>query len=127
MKFLINRLFVVLVLIAMTGVVALAEGKSKSVTFSQNVTVNGTLVKRGTYKVTFDEQSNEIVIERNGKTVAKAAARAEKRDQKVERTEVNTRKNAGVVELSSITFGGDDQSIVVGSGSGSSQAAGAQE
>jgi Protein of unknown function (DUF2911) len=124
MKF-FNRLFVVLVISAMTGVVALAEGKSKSVTFTENVTVNGTLVKRGTYKVTFDEQSNEMTIERNGKTVAKAAARTEKRDQKVERTQVNTRKNNNVVELSSITFGGDNQSIVVGSGGG--QAAGAQK
>src|SRR5215210_8041816 len=106
MKF-FNRLFVVLVLIAMTGVMALAEGKSKSVTFNENVTVNGTLVKRGTYKVTFDEQSNELTIERNGKTVAKSAARTEKRDQKVERTQVNTRKNNNVTELSSITFGGE--------------------
>lgn len=124
MKF-FNRLFVVLVISAMTGVVALAEGKSKSVTFTENVTVNGTVVKRGTYKVTFDDQSNELTIERNGKTVAKAAARTEKRDQKVERTQVNTRKNNNVVELSSITFGGDNQSIVVGSGG--SGAAGAQK
>jgi hypothetical protein len=125
MKF-FNRLFVVLVIFAMTAVMALAEGKSKNVTFSENVTVNGTLVKRGTYKVTFDEQSNELTIERNGKTVAKAGARTEKRDQKVERTQVNTRKNNNVVELSSITFGGDDQSIIVGSG-GSGQAVGAQK
>jgi hypothetical protein len=124
MKF-FNRLFVVLVITAMTAVMALAEGKSKSVTFNENVTVNGTLVKRGTYKVTFDEQSNELTIERNGKAVAKAAARTEKRDQKVERTQVNTRKNNNVTELSSITFGGDDQSIVVGSGGGS--ATGAQK
>ena len=125
MKF-FNRLFVVLVISAMTSVVALAEGKSKSVTFSENVTVNGTLVKRGTYKVTFDEQSNELTIERNGKTVAKAAARTEKRAQKVERTQVNTRKNNNVVELSSITFGGDAESIVLGGG-GSGAAAGAQK
>lgn len=124
MKF-FNRLFVVLVLVAMTAVMALAEGKSKSVTFNENVTVNGTLVKRGTYKVTFNEQSNELTIERNGKEVAKAAARTEKRDQKVERTQVNTRRNNNVTELSSITFGGDDQSIIVGSGGGS--AAGAQK
>lgn len=125
MKF-FNRLFVVLVISAMTSVVALAEGKSKSVTFNENVTVNGTLVKRGTYKVTFDEQSNEMTIERGGKTVAKAAARTEKRSQKVERTQVNTRKNNNVVELSSITFGGDAESIVLGSG-GSGAAAGAQK
>jgi len=125
MKF-FNRLFVVLVLVAMTAVMALAEGKSKSVTFTENVTINGTLVKRGTYKVTFDEQSNELTVERNGKTVAKAEARTQKRDQKVERTQVNTRKNNNVVELSSITFGGDDQSIVVGNG-GSGAAAGAQK
>jgi hypothetical protein len=121
----INRLLVALVVLALTGVIALAEGKSKSVTFNEDVTVNGTLVKRGTYKVTYDEQSNEMTIARNNKTIAKTPARTEKLDKKVSRTQVNTRKNNEKEELSSITFGGDDQAIIVGSSSGG-QSTGAQ-
>jgi hypothetical protein len=118
-----NRLVVSLVIFAMTSLVALAEGKSKSVTFNLDVTVNGTLIKSGTYDVRFDDQSNELSITRNKKIIAKSSARIEKRDKKADRTEFNTRKNNNVVELSSITFSGDDQSIVVGSSSGGSAAA----
>jgi Protein of unknown function (DUF2911) len=114
MKSFINRLVVALVVMALTSIAALAEGKSKTVTFNDDVTVNGTLVKRGTYKVTYDEQASELSIARNNKTIAKTSARTEKRDKKVSRTEINTRKNNNTVELSSITFSGEDQSIIVG-------------
>ncbi|HEX8140551.1 MAG TPA: DUF2911 domain-containing protein [Pyrinomonadaceae bacterium] len=126
MKSIINRMVVALVVLAMSSLAVLADGKSKNVTFNDDVTVNGTLVKRGTYKVTFDEQSNELSIERYNKTIAKTSARAEKREKKAERTEVNTRKNNNKVELSSIAFGGEDQNIVVGSSSASGSTVGAQ-
>src|SRR5215210_5222300 len=113
MKSFINRLVVALVVLSMTSLAVLADGKSKSVTFNDDVTINGTLVKSGTYKVVFDEQSGELSIERYNKTIAKTSARTEKRDKKAERTEVNTRRNNKTVELSSITFSGDDQSIIV--------------
>jgi Protein of unknown function (DUF2911) len=127
MKSIINRLVVALVVLAMSSLAVLADGKSKSVTFNDDVTVNGTLVKSGTYKVKYDEQSGELSIERYNKTIAKTPARMEKRDKKASRTEVNTRKNNNTVELSSITFGGDDQSIVVSAGSAGSSSAASQK
>jgi Protein of unknown function (DUF2911) len=126
MKSIINRMVVALVVLALSSLAVLADGKSKNVTFNDDVTVNGTLVKRGTYKVTFDEQSNELSIERYNKTIAKTSARAEKREKRAERTEVNTRKNNKTVELSSIAFGGEDQNIVVGGSSASGSTVGAQ-
>ncbi len=127
MKSFINRLVVALVVLALSSLAVLADGKSKSVTFNDDVTVNGTLVKSGTYKVKYDEQSGELSIERYNKTIAKTSARMEKREKKASRTEVNTRKNNNTVELSSITFSGDDQSIVVSGGSASGSAAAAQK
>jgi lipopolysaccharide export system protein LptA len=126
MKSIINRVVVALVVLAMSSLAVLADGKSKSVTFNDDVTVNGTLVKSGTYKVTYDEQTGELSIERYNKTIAKTSARTEKRDKKAERTEVNTRKNNKTVELSSIAFSGADQTIVVSGGSASGSAASAQ-
>jgi hypothetical protein len=41
---------------ALTGVVALAKSTEREVTFTKNLTVNGTLVKKGTYKVEFNEE-----------------------------------------------------------------------
>lgn len=126
MKSIINRLVVALVVLSLSSLAVLADGKSKNVTFNEDVVVNGTLVKSGTYKVTYDEQSGELSIERYNKTVAKTSARVEKRDKKAERTEVNTRKNNNKVELSSIAFGGADQNIVVSGGTASGSNASAQ-
>jgi hypothetical protein len=63
---------------ALTGVVALAKSTEREVTFTKNLTVNGTLVKKGTYKVEFNEETNELTIKKGKKVVATAQARLEK-------------------------------------------------
>jgi hypothetical protein len=87
------------------------------VTFVDDVTVNGTVVKKGTYKVMFDDQSGELTIAKDKNTVAKTKARAEKRENKASRTEVNSSQKDNVQHLRSITFGGDNRLIVIGDGS----------
>ena len=71
------RTALILVLCALPGGVVLAGGKSKTVTFDEEVMVGDVTLKKGTYKVTFDEQTNELTFRRDGKVVAKAAARLE--------------------------------------------------
>jgi hypothetical protein len=71
------RTALTLVLCALLGGGALAGGKSKTVTFDDEVTVGDTTLKKGTYKVTFDDQTQELTFRRDGKVVAKAAARLE--------------------------------------------------
>jgi hypothetical protein len=68
------RIALTLALCALLASAALAGGRSKTVTFDQDMTVGGTLLKRGTYKVTFDDRTNELTFKRGGKVVAKAAA-----------------------------------------------------
>ena len=67
-----------LLVFALTCVAAFAVLDTKQVTFGQAVTVNGTLVKAGTYKITFNDQTGELAVLDGKKTVATASARLEK-------------------------------------------------
>ena len=78
MKKNILRLTLAVALCALTNAVALAgDAITKRVTFRENVMVGDTLVKKGNYKVSFDEQTNELTIRNGDKVIAKSAARLE--------------------------------------------------
>jgi len=116
MKKNLQRIAVTLVAICtlLNAATALAGGKSKRVTFHTDVMVGETLVKKGSYEVTFDEQASVLKIKRNGEVVATAKARLEEIDSKAKNSFVyRTWKNekAGEV-LSIVTLGG--QSAVLG-------------
>jgi hypothetical protein len=78
MKKIVNRMVVLFAVAAITSAAALADTSRKEVTFAESVTVNGTLVKRGTYEVRFDEQTNQLTIARGRKVIAIAEAKLEK-------------------------------------------------
>ena len=77
MKHLYNRTVILLVVCALTSLTALAATTTRKVTFNRVVTVNGTPVKAGTYKVKFDDATGEFTILDGKKVVAKATARLE--------------------------------------------------
>jgi hypothetical protein len=77
MKKSLHRIAMSLVLCTLLGSAALAGGKSKNVTFNQDIKVGDTLVKKGTYVVTFDEKTNELTIRSDNKIVAKTTGRIE--------------------------------------------------
>ena len=116
MKRFANNMIAALVLCVMTSVVASAKTTTERVTFPQDVMVNGTMVKKGTYKVTFDDATGVLNIHVNKKTIATTTARWEKRDRKALETRVSTTVQGDARELRSITMSGDSQSIVVGDG-----------
>jgi hypothetical protein len=62
------------VVFALLSPVAFASVKTKTVTFKTNVKVGETLIKKGTYKAKFDDQTSELTILDGKKVVAKAAA-----------------------------------------------------
>jgi len=109
----VNRLLVMLLIIVMTGVVALAKGKKETVTFAQDMKVNGTVVKKGTYAVTFDEQTSELSILKNNKVIAKAPARVEQRENKARNFELRSTGSGENTELTGVAFGGSKQNIVL--------------
>lgn len=74
MRTLLQRTATALFMCALLGTAALADVKSKQVTIYSDVTVGDTPVKKGSYKVTFDDQSKELKLIKAGKVVAQARA-----------------------------------------------------
>jgi len=119
MKRFMKTFFAVLIVGALASISALAAGDKgkvdkKMITFTDDVMVNGTLVKPGDYEVKFDEGTNELSILKNGKVVAKTPAHLEARSEKAKNTALRTMDKGGNPELISVTFGGSDRDVVVG-------------
>lgn len=71
----IRRIAFALLACALLGTSASAGVKRNDVTFSSDVTVGDTLVKKGGYEVTFDDQTQELKILKGDKVVAQTKAR----------------------------------------------------
>jgi len=98
---------------ALTGVVAMAKVHKHKVTFENDIKVNGTLVKKGTYDVKFDDQTGQLSIAKNGKTVAEAKTRLETREKKANDFQLRSTASGDERELTGVTFGGSDKDVVI--------------
>src|ERR1043165_2043465 len=119
MKSIVSRMLVVLMVGALTSVVALAKVQKHKVTFENDIKVNGTLVKKGTYDLKFDDESGQLSIEKNGKAVAQAMAKLEARDKKASDFQLRSTVNGEETNLTGITFGGWDKNVVITNSGGS--------
>ena len=113
MKFMINRVMVAFLLVTLAGAAAFAKSNTGTVSFSSNVKVNGTLVKKGYYDVRFDEKTGQLTVAKDGKVVVKATARFERRFRKAGSNEAQTSPAGMEQRLVAITFSGSNQNIVV--------------
>jgi hypothetical protein len=113
MKSIVNKMMVVLMVTALTSVVALAKVQKHKVTFENDIKVNGTLVKKGTYDVKFDDESNQFSITKNGKVVVEAVGRLEPRSNKASDFKLRTMGNGNERELVGVTFGGSDKDVTI--------------
>ena len=114
MKLLFNGLMIAGLVVTLAGATAFGNTRKSSIAFSADTKVNGTLVKKGTYEVVFDDQSGELSIVKGAKVIARTSARIEKRDQKARGTEVQTILEGMDQKLVSITFSGSHENLVVG-------------
>jgi hypothetical protein len=122
MKVFMKAFMLALLIGALASVSAFAAGKGKikteNVTFSSDVTVNGTLLKAGDYQLKFNEETNELSILKDGKVKVKTTAHFAPRTDKARNTAVRTLENGNVIELIGFTFGGSSQDLVVGTSGG---------
>lgn len=120
MKSIVSRMVAVVLVGALTGVVALAKVHKQKVTFESDITVNGTVVKKGTYDVKFDDATGQLSITKNGKTVAQAMAKLEQREKKANDFQLRSTVNGDQQQLTGVTFGGSDKDVVITSSGSSS-------
>ena len=118
MKRFMKVVFLTLLISSLAAISAMAGDKGKvekkTVTFTEDIMVNGTLVKAGEYEIKFDEASGELSIIKDGKVKAKTSAHYEARTAKAKTTALRTIESGGNVELKGVTFGGSDQDVIVG-------------
>ena len=112
MKHLFKRTVIFLCVCALTGVAALATTLTKEVAFRRALTVNGALVKAGTYKVTFDDQTGQLTVLDGKKVVAQAPARLDNL-KGASGGVYTTRTVGGSTILIGVYMGGDNQATIV--------------
>ena len=122
MKSIVTRMLVVMMVGALTSVAALAKVHKEKVTFESDLKVNGTLVKKGTYEVKFDDQTGQVSFSKQGKVVAEAMARTEQRAKKAADFQVRTSESGKETLLVGVTFGGSDKDIMISNSGGSTSA-----
>ena len=82
-------------------------------TFDNDMKVNGTLVKKGTYEIKFDDETGQLSIVKNGKTVAQAMTRVEARVKKANDFQLRSTVNGDETQLVGVTFGGSDKDVLI--------------
>ena len=116
MKSIVNKVLVVMMVGALTSVVAFAKVQKHRVTFENDIKVNGTLVKKGIYDVKFDDATGQLSIVKDGKTVAQAMARVEAREKKASDFQLRSTVNGDETQLIGVTFGGSDKDLLITNG-----------
>jgi hypothetical protein len=103
-----------LALAALSAGAASAKVKTRKLTFGSDFWLGDTLVKRGTYSVSYDDKANEISIADKQNTVARASAHAEKREHEAAVWDVTLAPKGDGQALVRLAFPGDKQTLVVG-------------
>src|SRR5258705_1666042 len=113
MKSMINSALVTILLVTLAGTAAFGKTKKGKVSFTSDVKVSGTTVKRGDYDAVFDESKNELSIVKSGKVVAKTSARVEELSANAKWTSALTNVEGNETALVGITFAGTNQNVVI--------------
>ena len=113
MKSVMSKVLAVLMVGALTSVVALAKVQKARATFDSDIKVNGTLVKKGSYDVKFDDETGQLSIIKNGKVVAEAMTRLEARSKKAPDFQIRSVTNGNETQLAGVTFGGSDKDVMI--------------
>jgi hypothetical protein len=116
MKNIFGRLAIIVAMGSLLSLSVFAKTTKKEVSFANDVTVSGTLVKSGTYTAVFDDATNQLSIMKGNKSIATSSATLEK-IEKGGNTEVSYSTNSGI--LATVGMKGGYQAVLSG-GSASS-------
>lgn len=113
MKKLMSSMIVLVGMFVFSSNLAFADGKDKKVEFSQDVVVNGTVVKKGKYQVKFDDKTNQMSIWQGDKMISQAAAHKGLRKNKAISTQVLSSKQNDNTILRGIIFEDEQETILL--------------
>ena len=114
-----------LVLCLVLAGAASAKPKSRTLTFGSDFWVGSTLVKAGTYKVTYDDKTGEVSIsDKKSNELARATVKVEQREKSKAGWDVVFAEKGGGLSLVSLAFPGDKQNLVVGDTTAGSSSSG---
>lgn len=94
------------------AVSVLAGETKKTLQLTQDVDINGTVVKKGRYTLVLNSATSEALIMDGNRTVARSAYRVEPGEKKAYKTELGLKSTGTVLSLESIKFGGERESVV---------------
>lgn len=103
----------VLSLICLLSIGVFAKEKSKKVVFHNDVTVNGTTVKKGTYKVVYDETTKEVSIFNDKDLVVKSAITISPQTSEVKRSFLATKQDGDTRILTGIALEGEKEMVII--------------
>lgn len=88
---------------------AFAKVKSRTISVGQDFTVGGTVVKAGTYRFSFDDQTNELTVtdRKTKQVIARAEARAESRGEGPLTMRIQLVEGGNSKTLVSVAFDGE--------------------
>lgn len=113
MKKLVSRIALLTLVCTLTITGVFAKEKSKTVSFKNDTSVNGTLIKKGTYKVIFNDETNEVSIWKEKELLVKTSAKVLPRDVETKQTFLSTKEQDNVRVLNGIAFEGEKNIIVI--------------
>jgi hypothetical protein len=113
-KFTVSIAAALLLCLSLVGT-ALANEKNlkKTLTLTEDVMVNETLIKKGEYRVRFNAKTEEVTLSKDGEVVLTAKATVEMRPEKARYNSASFRSTEKGKLLNGFTFAGDQRVIVL--------------
>lgn len=106
-----------LVMCVLFGAASLAEAKDrkKSITFVEDVMLNETVIKKGTYEIKFDSTNSKILILKDDEEVASSKVHVETGTRKAMHNSASFKTTDKGQAITGITFAGDKRILVIDS------------
>jgi type II secretory pathway component PulC len=113
MKFFAQCFALACALTVMLGVSVFAGEVTKTVTFNRDINVNGTVIKKGEYKVRINKETGELTILKGKEVLAKVKTSTVQDAVAARADEVRSDANGTTPTLTGLKFGGSKERIVV--------------
>jgi hypothetical protein len=121
-----RRFSLIVSLLLCLGLMATAlaneKNRRKTIHLAEDVLINDTLVRKGTYEVRFDARAGEVSFLKDGDVVMKTKATVELRETKAPYNSASFTTTEKGRALTSLTFQGDRRVVMPGEGNSKSAA-----